>query len=61
MLRVAVTSAARHVRGARDPRETPHAFLVGLPGFEPRTSASRTQRATKLRHSPWVEVFHPQA
>ena len=28
--------------------------LVGLPGFEPRTSASRTQRATKLRHSPSV-------
>ncbi len=28
--------------------------LVGLPGFEPGTSASRTQRAAKLRYSPWV-------
>src|SRR3954451_16172975 len=27
--------------------------LVGEAGFEPTTSASRTQRATKLRHSPW--------
>ena len=26
--------------------------VVGLPGFEPGTSASRTQRATKLRYSP---------
>ena len=26
--------------------------MVGLPGFEPGTSASRTQRATKLRYSP---------
>src|SRR5487761_979463 len=28
------------------------AVVVGLPGFEPGTSASRTQRATKLRYSP---------
>ena len=34
--------------------------LVGLPGFEPRTSASRTQRATKLRHSPY-SVVDPRA
>jgi hypothetical protein len=27
-------------------------YVVGLPGFEPGTSASRTQRATKLRYSP---------
>jgi hypothetical protein len=27
-------------------------LVVGLPGFEPGTSASRTQRATKLRYSP---------
>ena len=29
-----------------------YAMVVGLPGFEPGTSASRTQRATKLRYSP---------
>ena len=27
-------------------------FPVGVTGFEPATSASRTQRATKLRHTP---------
>jgi hypothetical protein len=26
--------------------------LVGVTGFEPATSASRTLRATKLRHTP---------
>ena len=26
--------------------------MVGLPGFEPGTSSSRTRRATKLRYSP---------
>jgi hypothetical protein len=26
--------------------------VVGLTGFEPATSSSRTKRATKLRHSP---------
>ena len=28
---------------------------VGLVGFEPTASASRTQRSTKLSHSPWQE------
>ncbi|MDQ1602679.1 MAG: site-specific recombinase, partial [Actinomycetota bacterium] len=28
-------------------------LLVGVAGFEPTTSASRTQRATKLRYTPW--------
>ena len=27
-------------------------FLVGMTGFEPATSASRTQRSTKLSHIP---------
>ena len=27
---------------------------VGLPGFEPGASSSRTKRATKLRYSPWL-------
>ena len=31
-------------------------FVVGTAGFEPATSASRTLRATKLRHVPidWI-------
>ena len=27
--------------------------LVGVTGFEPAASSSRTKRATKLRHTPW--------
>ena len=30
--------------------------LVGVAGFEPTTSSSRTKRATKLRHTPWSVV-----
>jgi hypothetical protein len=30
-------------------------MLVGLVGFEPTASASRTQRSTKLSHSPWQD------
>ncbi|GEM_PF-1310646 len=26
---------------------------VGVTGFEPAASSSRTKRATKLRHTPW--------
>ena len=33
--------------------------VVGLPGFEPGTSASRTQRATKLRYSPQRVASQP--
>ena len=29
-----------------------HLCLIGLTGFEPATSPTRTERATKLRHSP---------
>ena len=28
-------------------------FAVGVTGFEPATSSSRTKRATKLRHTPY--------
>ncbi len=35
------------------------AVVVGLPGFEPGTSASRTQRATKLRYSPQRVASQP--
>jgi hypothetical protein len=30
-------------------------YLVGVTGFEPATSSSRTKRATKLRHTPVSE------
>lgn len=34
--------------------------MVGVTGFEPATSSSRTMRATKLRHTPngpdWVRA-----
>ena len=30
-----------------------HRSLVGVTGFEPAASSSRTKRATKLRHTPW--------
>ena len=34
------------------PRTTDLQVLVGLTGFEPAASASRTQRSTKLSHNP---------
>ena len=30
--------------------------MVGVTGFEPATSSSRTKRATKLRHTPWQSL-----
>src|SRR4051794_4484893 len=33
-------------------------MVVGLTGFEPATSSSRTKRATKLRHSPKSRVAY---
>ena len=30
----------------------PALTMVGVTGFEPATSSSRTKRATKLRHTP---------
>src|SRR5947209_10779615 len=39
-------------RRARDVRTGPR--TVGVAGFEPTTSASRTQRAAKLRYTPMV-------
>ena len=32
--------------------------MVGLTGFEPAASSSRTTRATKLRHSPRPETLY---
>ena len=34
------------------PRGALRALMVGVTGFEPATSSSRTTRATKLRHTP---------
>lgn len=31
--------------------------MVGMTGFEPATSSSRTMRATKLRHIPTTEMI----
>ena len=33
--------------------------LVGVTGFEPATSSSRTTRATKLRHTPCARQDYP--
>ena len=33
--------------------EIPTSSLVGVAGFEPTASSSRTKRATKLRHTPY--------
>ena len=30
-------------------------WLVGVAGFEPTTSSSRTKRATKLRYTPMLD------
>ena len=31
--------------------------MVGVKGFEPSTSASRTQRSTKLSHTPAASLY----
>ncbi len=31
--------------------------MVGVRGFEPPTSASRTRRATKLRYTPTIDII----
>ena len=54
------TTSSSSRRRARTPKEEsgrvksiPRTLvMVGLVGFEPTTSASQTQRAAKLRHSP---------
>ena len=35
--------------------------MVGVTGFEPATSSSRTKRATKLRHTPKCGASLPKA
>ena len=41
----------REVARCPDRASTSH-YTVGVAGFEPTTSSSRTKRATKLRHTP---------
>ena len=41
----------------------PFVVLVGVAGFEPTASSSRTKRATGLRYTPmrpvmWVQKYH---
>ena len=50
------------MRKARDLRSrSSRAFrmCVGVAGFEPTTSSSRTKRATKLRHTPMARRPQP--
>ena len=51
----------RFVRTACGGRKTfPEEKMVGVTGFEPATSSSRTTRATKLRYTPLTgEVVRP--
>jgi len=44
---------SRRGSGRRFRRPEPLRLLVGVTGFEPAASSSRTTRATKLRHTPW--------
>src|SRR5262245_37510571 len=44
------TSSPRRTEYVADSSQWDH--TVGLTGFEPAASSSRTRRATKLRHSP---------
>src|SRR5207253_171136 len=50
-LTVRLAPAHAEVRRVPEP-SGPRVVMVGAPGFEPGTSASRTLRATKLRYAP---------
>ena len=41
----------------KDGTEVPPFVVVGLAGFEPAASSSRTKRATKLRYSPFCNSW----
>ena len=47
-----VTQVPQRARGGRPVCPLTWRFTVGVTGFEPATSSSRTKRATKLRHTP---------
>ena len=42
------------IAGTTKPRSSGPGLAVGMTGFEPATSSSRTTRATKLRHIPML-------
>jgi hypothetical protein len=45
-------AVCRDTTQGRSPSREPALDHVGVAGFEPTTSSSRTKRATKLRHTP---------
>ena len=52
--RVVRTLRGDGVAGGGNPALTCRDAVVGVTGFEPAASSSRTKRATKLRHTPWL-------
>ena len=40
-----------------EPAKADSSFLVGVPGFEPGASWTRTKRDTKLRHTPIAKLL----
>jgi ribosomal protein L15 len=51
---------ARHEKRVKLFQLNPLIFLVGMRGFEPPVSASRTQRSTSLSHIPIEEMLSSQ-
>ena len=43
------------VAGKRNKRFELPLYRIGVTGFEPATSSSRTKRSTKLSYTPWIE------
>ena len=53
LLYFAAVLAARRLRSQNRNMYLTRRSTVGVTGFEPATSSSRTKRATKLRHTPY--------
>ena len=41
-----------------EPAQADSGFLVGVSGFEPEASWTRTKRDTKLRHTPIAKILY---
>ena len=52
--RVCLGICNRNTTGTTKPRSSGPGLAIGMTGFEPATSSSRTTRATKLRHIPML-------